>query len=344
MYINLKKGFIAFFVVLLPVLLYAKDTLKPDSSIYYVTNRGNISTGDSVQFDNSIDPNHTMSYGKRIRDNGFIESKQFSNLDAVFADIPKSKNILIFVHGAGKTFEGAMDRAFQTRDLYDVAIIVFTYPTHDPLLKPGDDLRKAIENADSSAGDFHRFLIDCTRIINNNKEDNDHRNVSLLFHSLGNYLLERSVEGVFQEVKFENQGQRPFENLLMVAAAVDSRQHAAWMNKLAFQKNLLVISNKHDLTLTGAKFLTSWSLQLGQKVKGEQVSWAAYIDFKKTLGFTFHRAPSHSYFYGQVPRENKAVWIFFNEAFNGKNPLDADGIYFSHNNHKNLYNLKEIRK
>ena len=138
------------------------------------------------------------------------------------------------------------------------------------------------------------------------KED---QHLSMLMHSLGNYFLTHLV--VNGNIQYMHM--KIFDNIIMNAAAIRSREHGDVLSRIDIQDRLYVTLNKYDKVLQGAHLLTSGKM-LGNEIIEPLATGARYVDF------TGVARTEHTYFAGYhgFEYELPAIGYFYNTALHGE--------------------------
>jgi hypothetical protein len=215
----------------------------------------------------------------------------------------KDKDVLLFVHGHGKSFPLSLPRALQVKMRYDVSLILFDWPAkHSNFNKSLARVRRCGEN-------FYNLLLNLKGYRASSMSDN--QNLSILAHSLGNYFLTHFVvNGSWQYLN------EPFvDNIIFNAPAVRSKEHGEVISMIDIAKNKYVVLNKNDRILKSAHLLTSGKM-LGNVVIEPHADNTKYIHFTRIAG------KEHTYFVGyhQFEDDNKAVFGLYNTLIHGRKP------------------------
>lgn len=149
------------------------------------------------------------------------------------------------MHGDGKTFPDVLEGGLRMSILYGVNFVAFDYPTRDETLPFWKNFHTSIVNVNNAVTSFGKMIneVKTYRALYDNNIK-----YTMLLHSLGNELIKNSPG--FQHSSIV------FENIVMNAPAVKQRKHSKWVENIALQKNIYIISNRRDIILTGAYFLT----------------------------------------------------------------------------------------
>jgi len=298
---------------------------KHSSTIYVISNRetefrdSTYSTCNKVKTSASLDfiiANSTSKDSLQIRK---TDSTNFiSEITSVKGDW------LIFVHGDAKTFEQSILRGIVIKELYNINVIVFSWPSKSPNLHGARNLKNSQFNVGKSLNHFVSLLQFVEDFKQINPSFQDGNKVSILFHSLGNLYMQRLIENKFQNGLPDDL----FDNLILNAAAVNQRNHNEWVEKINTQDRIFINSNKHDFNLKGLRIFTAAGKQLGEKVTPVLAKNASYTHFDKSVGFRFRTGQTHSYFIGKIPAKSKNIKEFYSSIIHGDQPSFNDQIRF----------------
>jgi hypothetical protein len=281
---------------------------NPDSIIVVATNR--IFDSTSAHFlTQEIDSYKPLKYFVATSLSGKWVVFEETDAKNALKYFPEEKNFVFFVHGDGKTFPLTLQRSQALANNYKVHVVAFDYPS----LKEGySGLRNfynSRKNVKKSTAHFWKFMEDLKLVFTDPASRFYQANRTLFAHSLGNYLLMKTM----QNKNLENRQNIAWvDNTLLNAGAVKQTRHRKWVNKMDYQKRIYITSNKNDYTLKGAMLIT-FSKQMGGNIKKTNSSEAVYINFTNTSGpynncwleKNLLESPSHFYF-------------FYNEVLNGE--------------------------
>jgi hypothetical protein len=221
-------------------------------------------------------------------------------------EMPSNKDLLFYVHGDGKTFPDVLEGGLRMSILYGVNFVAFDYPTKDEELPFWKNFHTSIVNVNNAVTSFGKMIneVKTYRTLHDNSVK-----YTLLLHSLGNELIKNSPGLQHSSIVFEN--------IVMNAPAVKQRKHSQWVENIALQKNIYIISNRRDIILTGAYFLTYMSY-LGKNHRKPLAENATYVRLDNVAGHKhsffidielLNRVPSVKHFYDQIlhglPADNK---------------------------------------
>jgi esterase/lipase superfamily enzyme len=245
----------------------------------------------------------------------------------------QEKNCLFFVHGYNNDFEDVLERGRQFEENYGVEVIIFTWPADGD--GRGGFLNKAKGTAlylrDKREASMSNFALD--KVIEKlrfyfSKYDKEseqcQQKISILFHSMGNYLFENLVRSS------EYAGETLlFDNVIMVAADVNNHKHEDWVSKIKYRKRLYIFINEEDKALRFSQLKPGkeQKVRLGNFTKNLSSKNAVYIDVTKETRVN----DSHAYFEKPVVTENKQLGEVFKKMVNGEE-VEDDLVYKSHNN------------
>lgn len=308
-------------LLIMPEMITSQEVLQlvsksnNEHSILVVTNRAMTQVDDqNIIFEPKLDSDGDFSFVKASLFNEQWGFELKPNLESLFAqDFPYS-DWMVFVHGDSKTLLSAVKRAKEIRDLHQVNVILYSWPSKDPELGSIKNFKNSVSNVEASTAYFVEFLamIETLRQTQNGLFEG--QNLSLFFHSLGNYYLEQLVADGYQ-TKLQNV---IFDNLIINAAAVEQKGHNEWVEQLAFSNRIYINSNDDDFSLTGLRMLTKLGRQLGESALPPYASNATYVDFTDAVGFPGSMGPSHSYYFASIPEKSENIKKYYTNLFHGR--------------------------
>ena len=282
------------------------DGVVPDSlpKILVVTNRPFYPDDkEGEYFPNKISEYRKVTYVELGNDNGKWLGKIHSKFEFAIKSVNKGKDILLFIHGHGKSFPHSISRAMLVKERYDVSLILFDWPAKN------GNFSKSLARVRRCGGNFYNLLQDLEtyKLTSMTTE----QSLSILAHSLGNYFLTHFItNGSSQYLN------KPFiDNIIFNAPAVRSKEHGEVISQIKIATNKYVVFNKNDMILRSAQFLT-FGRMLGNVVIPPYASKTDYIDFTNIA------KREHSYFVGYhiFERDNLTVYTFYNTIIHGNNP------------------------
>lgn len=240
-----------------------------------------------------------------------------------------------FVEGFGRTFLTALDRATMFSRQYGQRIIMFDWPTYRPNLKNGKNYRLTVEESSTLSPYFAQFINEL--YIYKKGHPNTFKSISLLMHSMANLLMMHAVKQDHLKVK-----DTLFCSYIMTSSCVPQKNHKTWVEKINIQKKLYITSNNRDRTLNGAKLISGFKRQLGERPKKPFASNALYLNFNRVLD------REHNYFlYPSVLRRKPYIKDLFKLLLIGQEPDFNDENRYIKKPKRNtieLFDLEEAQK
>jgi|GEM_PF-2297685 hypothetical protein len=212
-------------------------------------------------------------------------------------ELPAKKDFLFYVHGDGKTFPDVLEGGLRMSILYGINFVAFDYPTKDEALPFWKNFQTSIRNVHNAVGSFNKMINEVTTYRALHPPTGKY---TLLLHSLGNALI-KNASGLPHTSLV-------FENIVLNAPAVKQKKHAEWVEKLSIQENIYIISNRRDIILAGAYFMT-FNRYLGIKPRKPLARNASYVRLDNVAGHKhsffidielLNLAPTVKHFYDQV--------------------------------------------
>lgn len=168
--------------------------------------------------------------------------------DKLEATCRNFEHIVVFVHGFDQLFRKALCRAMMIERLYQVPVVLFSWPSCPRILgtnsKTDKVLRYVTNRARRKAGRSARGLIAALNVLHDSiKANHPETNVTLFVHSMGNLVLKRAAESDYH-TNFP-----PLADLLVIHQAdVPQAKHGDWLKKVPFRQ-LLITRNNRDKAL-----------------------------------------------------------------------------------------------
>lgn len=298
----------------------AKETIYLSESPVYqhkiavVTNRSVIQlNNDSILFESKPDESGHFSYLTASYSKDQWNYAQNNSIEDLLNQDFEHENWLIFVHGDGKDLKSAIQRAKEIQKLHLVNVLVYAWPSRNPDLGAIRNFKNSLSNVEKATVHFSDFLrkVEYTRSDKNNLFSKG--NLSIFFHSLGNYYLENLIVK-----KLHMDFDQPFiDNLIINAAAVEQDEHDKWVEQLNFQKRIYINSNGKDMNLIGLRIFSSMGMQLGEDPVAPYAINANYVSFTEAVGASLPPGPSHSYFFASVTDESDRIKTYYSTIING---------------------------
>jgi hypothetical protein len=270
--------------------------------ILIVTNRPyHPEPDDGELFPNEISDFRKVTYLLATCEGGNWELYPAENLFTGLNQIDDGGDLLLFVHGHGKNMPLVLTRSNQIVDKYGISLVVFDWPSLN------SNFNKSLSRVRRCGDNFYNLLLQMKQYRVEQMEAGQH--LSLLMHSLGNYYL------TYMVVNGDNQymDEKIFDNIIMNAAAVRSKEHGEVISQVRIQERLYVVFNNRDRVLRGANLITTGKM-LGNEAMAPLAPQATYLDFSLVAG------SEHTYFLGyhlfefDLPAFNH----FFHGAFHGE--------------------------
>jgi esterase/lipase superfamily enzyme len=298
----------------------AVSKLKAGDSIYIITNREIDSTCKVLSFNTCVDEDTKITFLK-VKLSKTLELESTVLSEALFMEqvCKKSSDWLLFVHGDGKNYKESVQRGFDVQGIYDVNVIVFSWPSEVPDINGLKNFKNSESNVLKSVNHFNQLLT----FMSSFKKRTD-VNLSMLMHSLGNLYLRDFMELPSDERTHDI----IFENIVMNSAAVNRENHQEWVEKLNFQKRIFITNNKYDFSLKGLHLYTSHGNQLGEEFNAPTAINANYVHFTEAVGFRTPTSNTHTYFIGEIPRQSKNIRNFYHDVFHGNQINFSDSSQF----------------
>jgi len=271
----------------------------------------------------------------------------------------KGKDLVLFVHGFNNDFQDVVERCHGLSETYGVEVIAFSWPANGGGFKGVTDYLDDKRDAQASVVAFDRvlaklndylaearsqFLGDLTteaearfpqdrdgprEFIARTAERDCPFSVSLLLHSMGNYLFERTLKS-----SALRGGVLVFDNIIMAAADVNNPDHAQWVEQIQMRNRLYITINEDDSALRASRMKGGGEqlARLGHYPYDLSARQAVYVDFTNADNV----GDSHAYFEDQ-PLRNPKVKSFFQHALHGERAEDAELLQYDAS--RNLHRL-----
>lgn len=260
---------------------------------------------------------------------------------AALADPDDPKHIVFFVHGFNNALKDVVERCDLLARTFGVVVVAFSWPANGGGVRGVasylDDKRdaqasvvafdRALDKARTLLQQLRAAAIDGIvhdamdkglrvnserfrqRVTAKAEEDCPIR-TTLMLHSMGNYLLERTLKSSALR------GALPlFDNIAMCSADVNHAAHAEWVDHLQPRSRLYVTINEDDAALRASRLKggDEQLARLGHWTNGLDSSQAVYVDFTNVDRV----GTSHAYFEGDALK-NAAVKRFFQAMLSGQ--------------------------
>lgn len=250
------------------------------------------------------------------------------------------KHFVLFVHGFNVPLAGAVSRAEQFEKDFGVETMIFSWPARGGGIRGTLNYRDDKRDARSSAGALDRVaeIIDRylgrfrsraveklrldavrkfrrdeeaqLRMVDEGMDDICPYRLSLVCHSMGNYVLKHAVSS--SEAYLSRRS--VFDNIVLVAPDTNHENHTSWVGRLQARRRIYVCINEDDYALAASRLKVGaeQKARLGHVASPPHAANARYIDFTDAKGV----GKSHGYF-EITSRQNWYVSEFFRRALSG---------------------------
>jgi esterase/lipase superfamily enzyme len=289
----------------------------------------------------------------------FASRYAFERLVTKVRDARSPKNVVFFVHGFNNTMEDVATRCDGLAKAFGVEVVAFSWPANGGGIKGVASYLSDKRDAQASVVAFDRALDKARDLVHRLRQqaieriiaespprlvENGERfrqrltaaaerdcpvRVTLMLHSMGNYLLERTLKSTALR------GHLPlFDNIVMCAADVNNPSHASWVDQLQARNRLYITINEDDSALRASRLKggDEQEARLGHWTRNLSSTQAAYVDFTnaKSVG------SEHAYFEGTA-LDNPKVRKFFASALQGQRAEQAAALEYDAA--RNLYRV-----
>ena len=278
---------------------------------------------------------------------------------AALADLDNPRHIVFFVHGFNNSLEDVVLRCDTLSKTYGVEVVAFSWPANGGGIRGVASYLDDKRDAQASVGAFDRAMEKARVMLHELRTsaisaivekasrkfpDNSERfrdfltreaekqcpvRSTLMLHSMGNYLLERTLKSTALR------GDRPlFDNMVMCAADLNNPNHAEWVDRLQPRNRLYITINEDDSALKASR------LKGGDEQLARLGHWTSNLNSSQAVYVNFTNAnevqDSHAYFEGGSLKNTK-VKRFFKAALHGLRAEQELGLEYDSAN--NLYHL-----
>jgi hypothetical protein len=242
--------------------------------------------------------------------------------------VNNKQNWVLFVHGFNQSLYKNLEKCEELAN-YGLNVITFSWPSNpgpQQLWKKLKEYKKARKNAKRSAVALERMLELMSNYVTRSQSDQCELNISMVIHSLGNFLFEEFV----RSTTYDNEC-KIFTNVILHQADADTRGHQQWVSKLTSDTQVYVTINNKDNVLCASDAVNS--NRLGNSSDNCVMSDVKYFNFTNGKGVgTSHRP------WKKPGKGNKAVGDFYGAVLNGMRGEHIDG--WDYNKSRNYYHLK----
>ena len=219
-------------------------------------------------------------------------------------------NGLFFIHGFNTDFDDALDSAYRIQQLYNIEVVLFTWPSNGGGLSGMTSYRDDKRDASLSATALDRCFEKLAGYFIKYSEQACKQKFSLAMHSMGNYLFKHLLKSsVYQGETLL------FDNIVMLAADVNNHDHAEWVDRIQYRNRLFIAINEDDTALLAsrAKSGDQQKARLGHRLRNLTARNATYLNFTDAQHIKAH----HNYFTDEDALRNPRVKEIVQIAFNG---------------------------
>ena len=297
----------------------------------------------------------------------FASRYAFETLTNQIRDAETVKHVVFFVHGFNNTLQDVAERCERIARNFGVEVVAFSWPANGGGVKGVASYLSDKHDAQASVVAFDRALDKARTLVqdmrqaaiekilkkmrreeaataNGTGRENDEKfrerlttaaekncpvRITLMLHSMGNYLLERTLKSTALR------GHLPlFDNILLCAADVNNPEHEAWVDGLEPRNRLYVTINEDDSALRASRLKggDEQKARLGHWTRNLLSKQAAYVDFTNA----HHVGSAHAYFEGHA-LDNATVRTFFDAALKGDRAEQVAALEFDAA--RNLYRV-----
>jgi esterase/lipase superfamily enzyme len=265
----------------------------------------------------------------------------------------QKKSILFFVHGYNNDVEDVLKAAHEIESLHQVIVVPFTWPSNGggvisgtaSYLSDKADARVSSGALNRAVGKIQQLHLMLTAARKKQlldraiKKHPDNRQdaqahfvklvekdcpvtINLLCHSMGNYVFKNTLKTGDNATS-----KLVFDNICLVAADANNKNHAQWVGKLDVRKRINVVINENDSALKVSRIKPGDEqlARLGHYTRQLDSPNAHYIDVTDAQ----HVGSEHTYFKGDA-MANESLKFIFTEMFNGR-PVEQYLKYHSDN-------------
>lgn len=226
------------------------------------------------------------------------------------------RDCVLYVHGFNQDFADTLNQAQAIRARYEVALVLFSWPSNPGGFFLGREYAKARAIARISSVAFARTLDLLTQYLREHNARDCQTSFNMLVHSLGNLLLEDFV----RDSIFAGHA-RGFDNIVLHQADVDLNGHEHWVDRLRVGRRLYVTINERDKILDISDIINPD--RLGNTARDLAAARAVYVDFTDTPDVhTTHLLFEHA------AKANSKVERFFNTILRGDNPERTPALIY----------------
>ncbi|MCG8581722.1 MAG: alpha/beta hydrolase [Bacteroidales bacterium] len=293
-------------MIFISLLIAVFESNAASGVLYFVANEDDIDS--NLLLDkNSDEDTSVCNIFQLVNAGDTLKYKHVSVGEIQNEEENQGQNFLFYVHGYGKEIDDVIKRSLLIQEQYGVRVIFFYWPYRN-----SKGRQTNLKQAKGIISQYHDQFSFFLSLRDEFARKNPDAKISLMAHSLGNQFLQD-----FALRPDESSSQHPFDNIILNSAAINDKNHSQWLSNLSIQKNIYIISNKHDFLLKGLQLFTHAKRPLGVRVKADRLTTAIYIDMSEIIGRQKPRHNSHSFFAGDMPEAKNEVFAMYQQLFNG---------------------------
>lgn len=276
-----------------------KAIKKAENKILIISTR-NFTDAENLEMKKGVHPESKRFFfvAGTLRDSIIITN--YPTLKDAMNCLEVDKNLLVYVNGYNKTFEGTVSGGQKMGKRYGVNMLMFDWPTDQkPIRITAKNARKVSSN----------LALSLNEIDSISYQSFPESKLSLVFHSMGNHVARHLVKSGNVELLKDT----AIDNIILNAAAVKSHDHDRWVERLKHNDKVYIVMNKQDYVLRGASLFRG-ARQLGNVALGQKAQNAEYVDLSVLA------EKEHSYYLGQTNAEKKSpqLYEFYSAIFQGE--------------------------
>lgn len=280
--------------------------ILPDSlsRLFVVTNRPLLpDQADREYLPNEIAPFRKISYLEVAFNGEKWLVRELADFEDGMDLLDPNQDMLLMLHGHGKSFPQNIERAWRVQNRYEVSVILFDWPSQN------GNFNKSLSRVRRCGENFYNLLVNIRDYRRQHPENQARFNI--IAHSLGNYFLTHMVVNGNWQYFDETFA----DHVILNAPAVRSREHGKFLSLLNISHHKYVMLNKNDKILRGARILMSGKM-LGNLVMEPHATNTTYIHFTEIAG------TEHNYFagYHAFEAEDQATYNLYNQLVHGLDP------------------------
>lgn len=254
------------------------------------------------------------------RDGQDIYASEQAFLDMQTRMRRNKKPCLFFVHGFNNDFKDVLERSRRFERNFGVEVVAFTWPANGRdgggllgraggTLSYKNDKRDALRSVAALDRAFEKLNLLFQEHSDRTRDCK--QRISILLHSMGNYLLKHLMKSSVY------QGETAlFDNVIMASADVNNKNHADWVDRIAYRRRLYITINESDSALRASRAKTGDNqlARLGHFTQNLYSRNAIYLDFSDAR----HVGSDHAYFEDEPLKKNPRLRTVFRRMIRGE--------------------------